>query len=234
MRARRDGHTDVEYTRSGSVEVALDEPTVMRLRATAADLAARGVACRWDDRTVTLARERALTPAAMGSLVVETHGFVAVTSFLHALTAAARSYGAVLRTGTRATGIRRANGALEVRTEVDTLCASHVVVCCGCWSQGLSIDGEPPPDVHPVRGQLLELQPRARGVTRVSWGPRCYLVPWASGRLLVGATVEEAGFDERVTAAGRRRPAGCRHRARAGAVGRDLRRGSRRVAAGVG
>lgn len=138
----------------------------------------------------------------MGSLVVETHGFVAVTSFLHALTAAARSYGAVLRTGTRATGIRRANGALEVRTEVDTLCASHVVVCCGCWSQGLSIDGEPPPDVHPVRGQLLELQPRARGVTRVSWGPRCYLVPWASGRLLVGATVEEAGFDERVTAAG--------------------------------
>ena len=37
---------------------------------------------------------------------------------------------------------------------------------------------------------------------RVTWGERCYLVPWDDGTLLVGATVEEAGFDERATVAG--------------------------------
>jgi glycine/D-amino acid oxidase-like deaminating enzyme len=37
---------------------------------------------------------------------------------------------------------------------------------------------------------------------RVTWSERCYLVPWEDGTLLVGATVEEAGFDERTTVAG--------------------------------
>jgi glycine/D-amino acid oxidase-like deaminating enzyme len=37
---------------------------------------------------------------------------------------------------------------------------------------------------------------------RVVWGPSCYLVPWTNGSLLVGATAEEAGFDERATVAG--------------------------------
>ena len=37
---------------------------------------------------------------------------------------------------------------------------------------------------------------------RVIWGERCYLVPWDDGTLLVGATMEEAGFDERTTVAG--------------------------------
>jgi len=34
------------------------------------------------------------------------------------------------------------------------------------------------------------------------WGPRCYLVPWRDGTVLVGATVEDAGFDESATAEG--------------------------------
>jgi glycine/D-amino acid oxidase-like deaminating enzyme len=39
-------------------------------------------------------------------------------------------------------------------------------------------------------------------LSRVVWGTDCYLVPWRDGSLLVGATVEEAGFDETATAAG--------------------------------
>jgi glycine/D-amino acid oxidase-like deaminating enzyme len=37
---------------------------------------------------------------------------------------------------------------------------------------------------------------------RVIWTDRCYLVPWNDGSVLVGATVEEVGFDERATVAG--------------------------------
>jgi glycine oxidase len=39
-------------------------------------------------------------------------------------------------------------------------------------------------------------------LAKVIWGPRCYLVPWLDGTVLVGATTEHVGFDERNTVAG--------------------------------
>ena len=39
-------------------------------------------------------------------------------------------------------------------------------------------------------------------LTHILWGPDCYVVPWEDGTVLVGATVEDVGFDERATAAG--------------------------------
>jgi len=56
--------------------------------------------------------------------------------------------------------------------------------------------------VRPVRGQLLSLAWRGAPLRRVTWSSRCYMVPWDDGTVLVGATVEEVGFDERATAAG--------------------------------
>jgi len=56
--------------------------------------------------------------------------------------------------------------------------------------------------VRPVRGQLLHVGWADASLRRVTWGERCYLVPWDDGTMLVGATVEEAGFDERATVAG--------------------------------
>ena len=59
-----------------------------------------------------------------------------------------------------------------------------------------------PPAIRPVRGQLLYLHCGERPQSRVVWGTECYLVPWHDGSLLIGATVEEVGFDETATAAG--------------------------------
>ena len=56
--------------------------------------------------------------------------------------------------------------------------------------------------VRPVRGQLLSLAWVGPRMRRVTWTRRCYFVPWDDGTVLVGATVEEAGFDERATVAG--------------------------------
>ena len=50
--------------------------------------------------------------------------------------------------------------------------------------------------VRPVRGQLLSLAWVGTPLRRVTWSRRCYLVPWEDGTVLVGATVEEAGFDD--------------------------------------
>jgi hypothetical protein len=58
--------------------------------------------------------------------------------------------------------------------------------------------------VRPIKGQMLALMmPTGAPLVRhVVWGRQCYLVPRADGRLLVGATVEERGFDTTITAGG--------------------------------
>ena len=76
------------------------------------------------------------------------------------------------------------------------------MVAAGSWSGHIDIEGIPPLPVRPIRGQLLQLASDAPALNRIVWGPRCYLVPVSSGSILVGATVEDAGFDERTTVAG--------------------------------
>src|SRR4029078_11397556 len=60
----------------------------------------------------------------------------------------------------------------------------------------------PHPAVRPVRGQLVRLEVERPVARHVLWGPGCYVVPLQDGGVLVGATVENVGFDDRPTAAG--------------------------------
>ncbi len=78
-----------------------------------------------------------------------------------------------------------------------------VVLAAGAWSRG--IEGLPSalrPPVRPVKGQMIALQmdPAAPLVTHVVWGPKVYMTPRLDGRLILGATVEEKGFDATITA----------------------------------
>ena len=60
------------------------------------------------------------------------------------------------------------------------------------------------PPVRPMKGQMLALQmdPAAPLLSHVVWAPNVYMVPRRDGRLIVGATVEEKGFDTTLTAGG--------------------------------
>jgi len=92
---------------------------------------------------------------------------------------------------------------VDVRTARQRYTAGAVVVAAGSWSRRVRVEHQPPLPIRPVRGQLLHLEwPTATPPARVVWGPKCYTVPWSDGSLLVGATVEEVGFDERSTAIG--------------------------------
>jgi glycine oxidase len=120
-----------------------------------------------------------------------------------ALAAAARSNGAQLIERSRVRRISHVNGDMLVDTDRGSLTGNAVVIAAGSWSGEIAIEGiTTPVPVRPVRGQLLHLGWTGTPLRRVTWSGRCYLVPWEDGTLLVGATVEEAGFDERTTAAG--------------------------------
>jgi glycine oxidase ThiO len=201
-RLRRDTPCEFEYTRCGTVEVALDDEGAARLRQEAVHLE-RDVhlGARWLESADAWLEEPTLTHAARGALLIGTHGFVAVSALLAAVVASARKYGAVVEAGVPATRIVRTAAGLVVRTPAGDRSAERLVVCAGSWS-GHLLAGEAVLPVRPVRGQLLHLRPNQPVSSRILWGPRCYLVPWSDGTLLAGATVEEVGFDERTTLEG--------------------------------
>ena len=88
----------------------------------------------------------------------------------------------------------------------DSIYADAVVLCNGAWSgQTAWLPDEARPPVRPVRGEVVELRPRAGDppvASRIVCSERVYLVPRPDGRLIVGATQEERGFDTVVTAGG--------------------------------
>lgn len=93
----------------------------------------------------------------------------------------------------------------------EKITVDHVVVAAGAWSR--NIPGIPEisrPPVRPLKGQMvaLEMPKSAPLISHVIWGPgnsivsNVYLAPKSDGRLILGATVEEMGFDKRMTGGG--------------------------------
>lgn len=112
---------------------------------------------------------------------------------------AARHRGVDIASGTAVTEVVLENGrAIGVGTRKTAYLAPVVVNCAGAWA------GQVPPDrfpTRPVKGQMLSLAGVSRDLLRhVIRAPEIYLVPRGDGRILAGATVEEAGYDKRTDA----------------------------------
>lgn len=84
---------------------------------------------------------------------------------------------------------------LEVETSSGLYSTATFVNCAGAWAS--EIAGVPAPS-QPVKGQMLTVIPPVRELRHVVRSREVYLVPRKSGRVLIGATVEEAGFDKTV------------------------------------
>jgi len=82
-----------------------------------------------------------------------------------------------------------------VTTSKTAFLAPKVVNCAGAWSGQIGPHAFP---VRPVKGQMLCLAMQPHNVLKhVVRAPDVYLIPRSDGRLIIGTTVEEAGFDKR-------------------------------------
>jgi glycine oxidase len=198
-----DSGTPIPYRRTGTLDAAVNDADLRKLQATAAVLARRGVPCLLLDAADVRSHEPQLGGDVIGGLLIETHGYVAAHDLTRALAAAARRHGAQFSDPRRVRRIVRRGGDVVVETDGEALSAGAVVLAAGSWSGQIGVDGiTPSVPVRPVRGQLLVLEWQGAPLRRVTWSSRCYMVPWEDGTLLVGATSEDAGFDERTTVAG--------------------------------
>jgi glycine oxidase len=202
-RASSDSGMAVPYRRTGTLDVALHEAGMSRLRAIAALLSARDVAAEIMDGHAARKEEPHLGAEVTGGLLIPVHGFVAAGELTRALAAAARRHGAQVIEGGRVRRIAQTDSDFIVETGRGTIAGNAVVIAAGSWSGEIDVEGITARlPVRPVRGQLLHIGWNGPSLRRVTWSERCYLVPWDDGTVLVGATAEEAGFDERTTVAG--------------------------------
>jgi glycine oxidase len=196
-RVAADARRAIEYRRIGTLQVGYTDHEVTQLASQQRALASAGVAASLLGGDEARNDEPWLAADVRAALVVPQHGYVRVGAFVEALVDAAVSRGALF-SDTRVERIGRVGDRAAVETADGSMTADAVVLAAGSWSGGIPMDAPAPP-VRPVRGQLVQVRLRQPSLSHVVWGPDCYLVPWQDGSVLVGATVEDVGFDERVT-----------------------------------
>ena len=198
---------NVELRREGTLLLALTADDQARLSHQLVFQHKLGLPLHWISAAETRRREPHLAGKLAGAVLSPEDHQVDSRKLTAALRVAAEAAGARVRehapvkeistAGSRVGGIVLADGT--------KVAADVVVLAAGAWSRGIAgLAPELRPPVRPIKGQMLALRmdPAAPLLRHVLWAPGAYLVPRRDGRLLVGATVEERGFDAALTAGG--------------------------------
>jgi glycine oxidase len=189
------------YREGGALVVAADRDDAEALRRLHEFQRRLGLDVEWLTPGACRRLEPGLSPRIAGGIAAHGDAQADPRATARALAAAVDE----LALGVRVEAVEHSHGRVTgVRTAEGVVSCDSVVVAAGAWSAALAPEGEGPP-VRPVKGQILELRARAgmdEPLTRIVRTPRCYLVARGDGRVMLGATVEEQGFDTAVTAGG--------------------------------
>lgn len=196
----------VDLRAEGTMQVALTRDDVEVLRSGYEFQRALGLNVAWLTGAQVKEREPWLNPRAAAGVLGADDGQVDNRKLAVALRVAALKAGARLHEDTSVEALSATAGRADGVVVAGVVRPADIVVlAAGAWSRQLAglPEGAVPP-VRPVKGQMLSLRmdPGQPLLRHVVWPPKCYLVPRLDGRLIVGATTEEKGWDDRLTAGG--------------------------------
>ena len=206
---REESGIDIEFAECGDLTLAMNENDAIALRGLTSQLSAMGDDARWVDGAEIREMEPLLNPAIPGGMFAPESCRVNNQRLANALALAAQRYGAEVRQGVEVTGLVVEDGRVSGVMERQGFTGAEIVVlAAGAWTGAMDrwLYGDRGPSytrvpmVKPVKGVNLNVQPAHGSVTRMIHGSWGILVPRNDGSMIVGATVEEVGFDTRVTA----------------------------------
>jgi glycine oxidase len=196
---------DVDYRDDGTLLVADDRDAAEALRRRYEFQKEQGLNVEWLTGEEAREIEPFVAPRLAAAVYVSTDHQVDNRRLLDALRVAFEAEGGTLREETPVEAVVPDPERPAVRTaDGERVEGAQVVVAAGVWSRevdGLTPDAQPP--IRPVKGQMIQLRrKRPFDLQHVVRGPDAYLAPKSNGRVVVGATSEEMGFDTTVTAGG--------------------------------
>jgi glycine oxidase len=168
----------VDFRDQGTILLSSDEHAHSSAGPLPAPLSELEPALKASGQTAKFLKERSVDPRALSAA---------------ALTAA-KHRAIDISSGSTVTAVLVSNGrAYGVATEKTQYAADVVVNCAGAWAGQFAPYHFP---TRPVKGQMLAVVGQ-RVLAHVVRSPEVYLVPRSDGRILIGASVEEAGYDKR-------------------------------------
>jgi glycine oxidase len=193
---------DAQLRLDGTLTVALDRDDAADLRRHFEHRRQLDLPVQWMSGAQVRAMEPALSPRIQAGIHTPSEGQIDNRLLLAALARAAYLAGVQIRENTPVQELIFDGDRVRGVRAPDPVDADTVVLAAGAWARQLGLKGFVPA-TRPVRGEMLGLRMEPVDVLRcVVRAPDCYLVPRSDGRLIVGATSDEVGFDERVTAGG--------------------------------
>lgn len=183
----------VGFERNGTLEVAEAEDAG-HLQAKYQRLKTAGCEAEMIDAG-DLERLEPACKAAGPAILFPSDGQVDNRRLVSALTASAKIRNIDLKEGVEAFRLTTAKGRVTgAETSHGIIAAEMVVVAAGAWAAHFAGTSSRTATIRPIRGQMLAFQTPQRPMKRVIYGPDVYLVGREDGRVLAGATVEDAGF----------------------------------------
>jgi glycine oxidase len=194
---------DIELDRSGTLYLAFTNEDVKEIRNRFEWQTSAGLQVEHLTARETRQAEPFVSPDVLESLFFPNDWQVENRKVLHALHKYCDLYGIEIRENTEVKNLLIENNRVAgAETEREKFRAETVVLATGAWTSLIKAGNFLLPRVLPVRGQMISFYTAKRIFSKVIYSPRGYLVPRADGRVLAGATVEDAGFDKTVNAEG--------------------------------
>jgi glycine oxidase len=194
---------DIELIEEGMLNIALTEEKARFLKETIKFQKSIGEEASWLTCEEVKMIEPGLTGPILGAMFAPNDGQVSAYKLATAFAKGAEAFGAETMEHTEVTGLMIENDkVIGVKTVKEHYYAKHVVVAGGAWTKEiLETIGFSLP-ISPVKGECFSVKTNERLLTKTLFSEDCYIVPKASGRYIIGATMVPNTFDEKVSVEG--------------------------------
>lgn len=203
---RNETGIDFGYRLNGSMRVAFEQEEARKLESDFKLQKELGLRIDWLSKEEALDLEPRLSPNLLAATLSRMDGQVEPREVIRALREAFTMEGGLLREHSPVNSVRIDGGkvtGLEVGNDI--IKCDSVVIAAGAWSSQISgIPSNSRPDIVPAKGQIMSLKmdPNSDLLEHTVFGRQGYYIPRVDNRLVIGATIEEAGFDTSNTASG--------------------------------
>lgn len=194
---------DIEFIRSGTLSAIFNSDEAAGLIGLAERRVNRGFSAEVLTAEEARRLEPALSPAIEGAVLFPEDAQVRNPKLVTALAKGAAKLGTQFKLGNPVMGFIHENGRVAATVvNGERIYADRFVIAAGCWTGTIAAMLGCPIPILPAKGQIVLVEAMPPIFQRTIDGLGVYLVPRADGKLLIGATVEIAGYDKSTTVDG--------------------------------